>query len=127
MEYVYMQKPKPTNATGVPVKIEVIDANNNRRTIGTSTSDTLGTFTLAWTPDIEGEYKVIATFEGSESYWPSVAATSFVVDPAVAPTQAPEYPQPIDNTMTIVGVGVAILAAVVIGFIALALLLKRKQ
>jgi len=127
MEYVYMQKPKPTNATGVPVKIEVIDANNNRRTMGTATSDTLGTFTLAWTPDIEGEFKVIARFEGSESYWPSAAATSFVVDPAVAPTQAPEYPQPIDNTMTIVGVGVAILAAVVIGFVALALLLKRKQ
>ena len=25
MEYVYMQKPKPTNVTGVPVSLDVVD------------------------------------------------------------------------------------------------------
>ena len=73
MEYVYMQKPKPTDVTGVTVSIDVIDANGNQRTIGTTTSDSSGAFSYAWTPDIEGKYTVIASFTGSESYWPSSA------------------------------------------------------
>jgi outer membrane protein assembly factor BamB len=126
MQYVYMQKPKPTDATGVPVKIEVIDANNNRRTIGTATSDTLGTFTLAWTPDIEGEYKVIATFEGSESYWPASAATSFVVDPA--PEAPPEVTIPPDNSATYATYStIAIIIAIAIVGAVLALLMLRKR
>jgi hypothetical protein len=90
MEYVYMQKPKPTNATGVSVSIDVIDANGNYRNIGTTTSDASGAFSLQWTPDITGKYTVIATFAGTESYWPSNSETSFAVDPA-APTASP-YP-----------------------------------
>ena len=39
MEYVYMQKPKPTNVTGVPVTLSVIDSNGNYRSIGTTTTD----------------------------------------------------------------------------------------
>src|SRR6202142_4537717 len=39
MEYVYMQKMKPTNATGLPVTLSVVDANGNQRVIGTTTSD----------------------------------------------------------------------------------------
>jgi hypothetical protein len=70
-----MQKPKPKDAIGVPVSIDVIDANGNYRNIGTATSDVSGMFTFSWTPDIEGDYKVIATFAGSESYWPSSSGT----------------------------------------------------
>ena len=54
MEYVYMQKPKPTNATGVPVTLSVIDSNGNYRHIGTTTSDASGMFGFTWTPDISG-------------------------------------------------------------------------
>jgi len=46
MEYLYQQQPMPTNATGVPVSIDVIDANGNYRNIGTATSDTTGAFSL---------------------------------------------------------------------------------
>ena len=73
MEYVYMQQPRPTNATGVPVSINVVDSNGNYRTIGTTTSDGSGRFTLTWTPDISGDYTVIASFAGSESYYASTA------------------------------------------------------
>ena len=38
MEYVYMQMPRPTNTVGVPVTIDVIDANGNYRNIGTATT-----------------------------------------------------------------------------------------
>jgi hypothetical protein len=82
-----MQKPKPTNTTGVPVTISVTDANANTREIGTITTKD-GFFTLNWKPDIPGQYTVYASFAGSESYWPSNAMTSFAVDPA-APTVTP--------------------------------------
>ena len=36
MEYVYMQKAKPTDATGVTVTLSVVDCNGNYRTIGTA-------------------------------------------------------------------------------------------
>ena len=88
MEYLYQGQPMPTNATGVPVSIDVIDANGNYRNIGTATSDTTGAFSLQWKPDISGKYTVIATFAGSEAYYSSAQETSFVVDPA-APTPAP--------------------------------------
>ena len=34
MEYVFMQKPRPTDITGVPVSIDVVDGNGNFRSIG---------------------------------------------------------------------------------------------
>jgi hypothetical protein len=92
MEYVYMQKPRPTDTVGVPITLSVIDANGNYRDIGMTTTDADGYFSFNWKPDIEGKYTVYASFGGSESYWPSHAVTSFAVDPAAAtpvPTEAP--------------------------------------
>ena len=127
MEYVYMQKPKPTDATGVPVTIDVIDANGNYRNIGTATSDSSGIFTFSWIPDIEGDYKVIASFAGSESYWPSFAKTSFVVDSA--PTPPPETPQPtpsMADTYFLPAVsGIIVVLIVVVVLLALLLFKKR--
>ena len=47
-------------------------------------------FTFSWKPDIEGSYTVIASFAGSNSYYPSSAESSFVVNSAL-PTASP-YP-----------------------------------
>ena len=79
MEYVYMQKPKPADIIGVPVTLSVLDANGNYRQIGNTTSNSDGFFTFSWLPDIDGQYIVYASFDGSESYWPSHAVTSFAV------------------------------------------------
>jgi hypothetical protein len=126
MEYVYMQKPMPTNATGVPVSIDVIDSNGNHRNIGTTMSDSSGTFSLQWAPDITGKYTVIATFAGSESYWPSSAETSFAVDPA-APTASPYPTVNLPPTeMYIVGTGIAIIIAVAIVGVILAMMLRKR-
>ena len=75
MEYVYQQQPMPANTTGVTVTLSVIDANNNFRQIGTATSDASGTYSLTWTPDIPGNYAIIASFGGSNSYYGSSAET----------------------------------------------------
>jgi hypothetical protein len=94
MGYVYQQKPLPINFKGVDVKINVIDANNNFRTIGTTTTDATGSYNLLWTPDIPGKYSVTAVFEGTQGYWPSYATAAFNVMEAhptasPAPTAAP--------------------------------------
>jgi hypothetical protein len=94
MAYVYMQKAKPTDTTGVPVTLSVYDANGNYRTIGTTATDASGMFTYAWSPDIEGQYIVVASFEGSNSYYGSASESSFyaMAEPATptpVPTQAP--------------------------------------
>jgi outer membrane protein assembly factor BamB len=93
MAYLYMQHPCPASVTGVPVSIDVLDSNGNYRNIGTATSDGSGTFAYTWTPDIPGDFTVIATFAGSESYWPSNAEAHFTAAmpaPTAAPTAAPQ-------------------------------------
>jgi len=88
MEYLYMQKPKPANATGVQVRLQALDSNGNTEEIGTVTSDSNGMFMKLWQPSTLGEYKVIATFEGSESYWTSQAESAVgVVAASATPTQ----------------------------------------
>ena len=127
MQYVYMQKPKPTHVTGVPVAISVVDANGNHREIGTTTTND-GFFTFNWKPDIEGQYTVFASFAGSESYWPSHAMASFAVDPA-SPTPAPtEAPQSnlvtTADLMMYLAIGVI---AIIIAIAIVGLLMLRKR
>jgi hypothetical protein len=124
MEYVYMQQPYPTNCTGVQVTLDAYDPNGNFVHLGTATSDTSGTFGYAWTtPDVPGKYTVIATFAGSESYWPSYAETYAGVSEAPIVTPPPTYPIPMDYTMSIIGTGIAVIIAVAI--VGLILLRKR--
>ncbi|HLC01039.1 MAG TPA: hypothetical protein VJL33_06965, partial [Candidatus Bathyarchaeia archaeon] len=126
MEYVYMQKPRPTDATGVEVTLSVLDANDNYREIGKTTSNSDGFFTLNWKPDIEGEYTVYASFAGSESYWPSRAVSSFAVDSAPPAAAEPE-PEPPSMTDTyVLSIGVAIIIAIaIVGAIIVLMLRKR--
>ena len=88
MGYLYQQKPLPTNFKGIDVTINVLDSNGNFRSIGTATTDATGAYNLIWTPDISGNYQVVATFAGTNGYWPSSATTAFAVSEA-APTATP--------------------------------------
>jgi len=127
MEYVYMQQQCPTGVTGVPVAIDVLDSNGNYRNIGTTTSDGSGTFAFTWTPDITGDYTVIATFAGSDSYYPSNAETHFTASEA-APTTAPTA-APVSNMATttdlIMYIAVAAIAIIISVAIATVLILRK--
>jgi len=123
MEYLYMQQPCPENATGVEVTLDTLDPNGNFVHIGTATSDAYGLFKKAFVPEVPGEYTIIATFAGSASYGSSYAETAINVDEAPPPTEEPQYPQPIDPTWTIVGVGIVLLIAIAI----IGLLILRKK
>jgi len=120
-----MQQPLPTNAMGVEVWIDVIDANGNYRNIGTATSDISGYYSFEWEPDIPGKYTVIATFAGTESYYASYSESSFtVVEPTVTPAPTPE-PASMTDTY-VLGIGAAaIVAIIVIGLIIILMLRKR--
>jgi hypothetical protein len=112
MEYVYMQQPEPTNATGVKITVSVLDPNGNVYDVGTTTSTTDGTFGLMFDPPVPGDYTIYATFEGSESYYSSTAATYLYVTEAptttAAPTPVPQAPVETYFTASTVAIIVAI-------------------
>ncbi|MCW4016751.1 MAG: PQQ-like beta-propeller repeat protein [Candidatus Bathyarchaeota archaeon] len=135
MEYVYMQKPKPQDTVGVPVKLEAVDPNNNYQYLGTTTSDTYGNYGFAFEPEIEGTYMIIATFEGSGAYYGSTSTTYITVDPAPAvqtPINIEEQVDTVEPAATetpFITTEVAIIAAVAIAAVigvAAYFLLKRK-
>jgi hypothetical protein len=128
MEAVYMQQPMPTNVTGVPVTIYVLDSNNNYRSIGTTTSDASGTFSLTWTPNISGNYTVTATFAGTPAYYGSSAETHFYASSPPAtqgPTATPNSGLA-SNTTVEFGIAAIAIIIIVIGAI-LAILTTRKH
>jgi hypothetical protein len=94
MEYLYMQKPFPKDVEGVEVVLETLDPNNNFYEIGRATSDASGFYSLMWEPPVPGKYTIIATFEGSESYWRSYTETAIGVVDAPSPAQ-PIEPEPV--------------------------------
>ncbi len=150
MQYLYNNAPKPMNATGVPVTITVTDPSGNTQTIGTARSDIGGTYAIAWTPPVEGLYKVVANFYGTFAYYDSMATTNFVVSslpnsPATpfvtqSPTVSPSVPptatlspspsqavQPPTSGMpisTYIAIGAAV---IIIVAIAAALILRRRK
>jgi len=128
MSYVYQQQPKPTNFTGVPVEISVLDSNRNNRVIGTTTTNANGFYSLTWIPDIPGNFTVTATFTGTQSYYGSSANTAFFAGPAaatVAPTVTPLSGLASNNTLMYGLIAIAVLIIVGIGALAMIILRKR--
>jgi len=100
MQYLYQQRPMPTNAKGVKVHLTATDPNGNYQDVGYATSDTSGNYGLSWTPPVPGNYKITATFEGSKAYSTSFGTTYLVVGPApsaVAPAVVTPAPSPIET------------------------------
>lgn len=62
------------------VNLTVIDPSDNCYQIGTVTSEPSGVYAIEFTPPDGGLYKIIATFQGSDSYWPSYAETFLLVE-----------------------------------------------
>lgn len=131
MEYLHMQQPirgiwGNITMTGVPVTLTAIDPNGNLQDIGQVTTNAYyGTFSKAWTPEIEGTYTIVASFAGDISYGSSSAATAITVGPppTVAPTIEPE-PAP-DYTGLLYAIMAAVIVAIVIGIVAIVLVLRK--
>ena len=115
MEYLHMQAQIPMDVIGVPVSIDVTDPNGNAFHIADIMSDMSGTFGYTWTPDIQGQYKVTATFTGDDSYGSSWAQTYVSVVEATSPS--PTSTQTITMPpfeLYVVGTGIAVIVVVLI-------------
>ncbi len=151
MEYLYMQKPKPADATGVSVKLTAYDPNGNSHDIGTTTTDINGKYAITWTPPLEGTYYVIATFDSTNSYWGSQDTAYFAVGPAaavapqpsaaptptpvqtVSPTSIPTatstvtaVPEPKGGSDTVIYVSIAAVV-IIVAIAAAAVILRRRK
>ena len=126
MAAVYEDQQMPSNVTGVPVTISVLDSNNNFRPIGTVTSDASGMFSLTWKPDIEGDFTVYATFAGSKAYFGSTAETSMYAGPAPQAQVTPEAPAPSAADIYFVPAVIAIIIVIIIVGAVIVLMLRRR-
>jgi hypothetical protein len=126
MEYMFMQQGMPADAKGVEVVLETLDPNGNFYEIGRTTSDLTGTFSLKFTPDVPGDYQIIARFEGSASYGSSFAYTYLNVEeaPQASPTPTPPPPGMTDTYVLGLGAG-AIIAIIAVGLVLVLMLRKR--
>ena len=126
MGYVYQQQSMPTNFTGVQVTIDVVDSNGNYRNIGTATTDSTGMYSLSWAPNIAGNYTVVATFHGTNGYYPSWSETSFAVQEAAATSTPTEAPLASNTDTYILASAIAtIVVLVIIGAILMMMVRKR--
>ena len=130
MEYVYEQQVLPQDVIGVSITISVLDSNNNYRAIGTTTSNSLGTFGLTWTPDISGDYTVYASFAGSNSYYPTSAATQMH---ASNPPQTTATTTPQNNVATtgdlmtyVLASAIAIIIVIAIVGVLIVMMLRKR-
>ena len=137
MLYVYKQFPRPANVKGVWVKLDAINAYTGEYLdLGGTHTDEAGFYTVAWTPPKEGLWKILATFPGSKSYYPSFAQTSIAVTPPPAPVEIPTPASPeqaqtiqaaiesINPQITFMMVLIAI--AILIGIINIILYIRKK-
>jgi hypothetical protein len=134
MEYLHMQLPiggiwGNATMTGVPVKLSAIDPNGNAIDIGTAVSDAYsGNYAFTWTPDKQGEYTIIASFAGSESYGSSssnaVLSVGAAASTPVQPTVPPVNFDAVNSNINIVTIAVVI--AIVLAVINAVLLLRKR-
>jgi len=113
--------------TGVPVLLTAIGSDGTVIDLGTTTTNGYsGAFNYEWTPPKEDTYQIIASFTGDDSYSSSMSTTAVSVGRAPEKVNIPEQIIPPDYTMTILGVGIAVIIAVVIAAAAAVLLLRKR-
>ncbi len=128
MKYVFKQFERPANVQGVTVKLEAVDPNGNYQILGTTITDAYGNYGFRFKPEVEGQYMIIATFEGSESYYGSTTTTYLSVDPAPSPA-VPIEPEPLSEAPLItteVAIIAAVAVAAVIAIVGYLVIKKRK-
>jgi outer membrane protein assembly factor BamB len=127
MEYMFHQRPMPTNAKGVSVSLDTIDPNGNLIHIGDATSDAAGNYGLAYKPEVPGSYQIIASFKGSNSYGSSFGTTYLTIgaEPTTPAPTAIVQTQSVADTY-LIPVGIAIIVAIAIATIVIVLALRKR-
>lgn len=122
MGYLKQQQSLPTIVTGVPVKLSAHSSSGSTIEIGSVTSDGNGNFEYLWKPATAGTYKIIATFEGSDSYGSSAAETAVgVSEQAEASSTGQSGFSTVDIALIVM-----VIIAILIGFVNLMILRGKK-
>jgi len=134
MSYIHLQTTWPgwsmANVTGVPVSIDAVDPNGNFMHLATVTSDATGHFGYTWTPTLAGDYKISATFGGSNSYGASWAQTyanvaaAQTATPTPVQTVQPAIASPTDIMTYTAAAAIAIIIAIAIATV---LMIRTKR
>ncbi len=132
MDYLHFQMPisglyNNVTVTGVPVSIDAVDANGNAHHLADVTSDMSGTFAYTWTPSATGDWKITATFMGSNSYGSSYAQTYATVAsaPAASPTPSTSQAGGVTTSDLMTYIVIAVVAIIIAIAIATVLILRK--
>ena len=117
--------------TGVPVILTAIAADGSVTDLGTvTTNGYYGTFSYTWTAPKSGDYTILASFAGDDSYGSSSAATTLSVGPAVtvAPTQTlpPQVTASDIASQMLTYLAIGVVAIIIAIAIATLLIIRRK-
>jgi hypothetical protein len=127
MQYKFMGQAFPTDAKGVEVVVSVLDPNGNYYEVGRTTSDVNGFYSMAFAPEVPGEYTVFAAFAGSKSYYGSQGVTAMNVEETSAATAQPiALKESVADTYFLpVSISLFVVIMVVLSLLVLLLLKKR--
>ncbi len=126
MLYVYKQFEQPSTVTGVTVSIDAVDPNGNYVHLGDATTDSSGYYSIVVQPELEGTYRVYATFGGTAGYYSSYAETTIAVQQAAQPSQTTQQIN-FDAINTTIMTGLVATGIAIIIAIAIAVVLLRKR
>ena len=130
MDYLYGQNATLLNHApspdGVSVTLLAIGSDGSVTEIGTTTSDSSGTFIQKWVPGKADTYKITATFHGSESYFGSWAEAGLVVDPAHSTDTNNGPGTTTDNSSILYGIAAAAIAIIIAIAVAVIILLRKR-
>jgi len=119
MLYLYKQFSEPMDVTGIEITVYAYDGEEAVN-VGKTTSDSRGHFSINWSPQKEGDYEIWAYFDGTAAFYGDDAKTDisvFAAPVVVEPEPTPPY------EWYIVGIGIAVIAVVIICTI---LILRKK-
>jgi hypothetical protein len=121
MEYKHEQQPYPASLHGVPVNLQATSPDGTTTNIATVNSNGYGIFAYEWTPPSKGMWTITATFQGTDSYGSSQAATllSVSTDSSTASVAGT------DSTLIIAVAAIALIVAIV-AIIAVILALRKR-
>ncbi len=131
MEYLYEQQDIPGDAQGVQVSLTAISESGSTTNIGTVTSDMSGLFKVLWTPSATGAYTIVASFAGTESYFPSYGETAVGVGQASTTNPAASATPTTAGTVNVVPLETfyafaAVMVILMIVVIAVVVMMRKK-
>ena len=116
--------------TGVPVTLTAIASDGSVTDIGTvTTNGYYGTFSTSWAPPKQGEYTIMASFAGDDSYGSSSTATTLSVGPAPAtptPSTAAQVTASDVANQIMTPLVIAVVAIIIAIALATVLILRKK-